>query len=274
MIARRARGKDGGKNLREHSESVPLVASEGLSAASQGHDPSPVLLHDILQHFRGVRRGVTVLVEGPPLGHGLPRLVVDFHLPPGDHRGGGVEEEGIGVSGHGAGYGVASQHGHPPEGGDHDRRAVREAEPYQPLVAGHLRVVPCDAVMIGIAGRDHCHAAFLRLFNGDLHCPVPDELPHPSVPVDHCGDRRFKDDLRFRLNVDESLFYPHVVADHALHSVAFYSVEVAQEQYVGDNPAFSFVEPEVLESINTKPVEGIVAPVLVTHYSEHSLTVY
>ncbi len=64
------------------------------------------------------------------------------------------------------------------------------------------------------------------------------------MPVHDGGNGRLKHDLRLGVHVDHALFDSLVVADHALHAVAFYSVKIGQQQYVGDDFAFFPVKPK------------------------------
>src|SRR5699024_3245066 len=108
----------------------------------------------------------------------------------------------------------------------------------------------------GLSDCDNTHACCFRLLNSFFHCEDADQLPHPAVTVDHCGNRSLKYNLRSGFGMNGSFFNSFVIPYHPLHPVAFDSVEIRLQKHVCDLSAFLFAEAESSESVPAKPVQS------------------
>ena len=233
--------------------------------AAKGHDAAAVLGDDVGEHVRCIGAVVAVLVERPALGERFLFLVVHLELAAGDDRRAGVEEEVVRVGRHRAGDGVAAEHRKTPIGRDHDRFGVCARKADQPLLAGHLGIIAGNTEMVGIPGTNDTHTAFLCLVDGKLHRFLTDKLPHPGIAFYHSTHGRFKNDLGSGVYIDHALLDPFVVADHALHAVAFDAVHIGHQEVLRDRLRLLRLKSEVHKSIHQKVMECIVGPFHITH---------
>ena len=208
---------------------------------------------------------MSVLIKHPALRQRLFRLVVHLQLAACDNGGRRIKEEVIRLSGHRAGDGVGAEHGKAAVRRHHDGLAVRAAEADKPFTASHLRVIACDAVMVGIADGDDANAALLCLFNGERHGLVTDKLAHTVMSVDHGGDRRFKDHLWLGVDMDHTLFDALVITYHTLHTVTLDAIKVARKQDVLNNVGFCFGETELFKRLHAERMERFIFPMLIAH---------
>ena len=119
--------------------------------------------------------------------------------------------------------------------------------------------------MVRIPDGDDADAGGFRLFHRELHRLVADELAHCVVRVDDRADRRLKDDLRLRVDLDHAVFDAFVVAHHALHAVGFNAVEVGGQEHVLDDVRFRLREAELLKCVHAQAVQSVVTPILICH---------
>ena len=249
VIGGEAHGQDGGEDLADHAVSIALVAAGVFLVSAQGHDPAAFFGGDVFQDPARVVAGLAVFIQGPAVMQGLLRLVVHLQLASGDDGRGGIEEEGVGIRRNCDRDGIGTEHGLSGEGGDHDGLRVGKGHADQALVAGHSGIVAGNAVVVGIAHRDDCHAGFFCFFNGRVHSEDTDELAHPVVSLDDGGHGRLKDDLRLRVHFDDPVLDALVVAHQALHPVGLDAVFVRQEQDVCNDLSLLLRESESLKSL-------------------------
>ena len=195
---------------------------------------------------------MSVFIERPSFRKRFVHLVVHLQLAACDNGGRRIKEEVIRLSGHRAGDGVGAEHGKAAVRRHHDGLAVRAAEADKPFTASHLRVIACDAVMVGIADGDDANAALLCLFNGERHGLVTDKLAHTVMSVDHGGDRRFKDHLWLGVDMDHTLFDALVITYHTLHTVTLNSIKIRHQKHIFNVLALFVTEPESAKCIITK----------------------
>ena len=119
--------------------------------------------------------------------------------------------------------------------------------------------------MVGVADRYDADAGLLRLFDGDLHRLVADELAHAIVAFDDRRNGRLEHDFGFGVELDKAALESVVITGETLHAVGLDAVHVSGQQDIGDDRRFVFRESECLERVADELLQDRELKIHVSH---------
>ena len=216
---------------------VPLVPPGILTHSAQG-DEGSLSLNKIDEDLFAVRSDLSVLPDDTPLRDILPFPGTHLDLAPLGLGGGTVDAEGeLLVRGHSDGEGICSIHPFQPEGGNDRWPGIGPCDPDHVLLRCHEGIVAGNAVVRGIPNCHHPHPELVRLGDGNVHGPLPDDVPHPVMPVHDSGGWGLPDDLESR----DRILHPGLDAViveglHPVDPVGVYPAFVCSDEDICTDP--------------------------------------
>ena len=91
------------------------------------------------------------------------------------------------------------------------------------------------------------------------------QLAHGIVGIDDGGNGGVEDHLGLGIDLNHALLDALVVADHALHAMAFDAKQIGGQQDILDDVSFLLGKAELLECFHAEAMEGFITPILICH---------